>query len=151
MPTEHAPLSSHYVAPRASEIRQVALTSMNISANSDRVIVRALWSGISRGTEKLVFEGRVPESEFERMRAPFQDGSFPYPVKYGYSVAGVVEEGSPDLIGKDGFRFTSASDTFLHARNAVMPLLTACRHAAPFFRPTWRRLTRLGRRSGSRG
>ena len=112
----------YYVAPRASEIRQVALTSMNISANSDRVIVRALWSGISRGTEKLVFEGRVPESEFERMRAPFQDGSFPYPVKYGYSVAGVVEEGSPDLIGRTVFALHPHQTLFSAPRNAVTPL-----------------------------
>ena len=43
--------------------------------------VRALHSGISRGTETLVFRGEVPSSEFERMRAPFQQGAFPAPVK----------------------------------------------------------------------
>ena len=53
----------------------------------------ALHSGISRGTELLVFRGEVPASEFERMRAPFQDGDFPAPVKYGYASVGVVEQG----------------------------------------------------------
>jgi len=112
----------YYVAPRASEIRPASLTSTNIGANSDRVIVRTLWSGISRGTEKLVFEGRVPESEFERMRAPFQEGSFPYPVKYGYSVAGVVEEGPPDLLGRTVFALHPHQTLFSAPRNAVTPL-----------------------------
>src|SRR5215470_14827134 len=60
-------------------------------------IVRALFSGISRGTERLVFDGAVGRSEWERMRGPNQEGSFPFPVKYGYCAAGVVEEGSAEL------------------------------------------------------
>jgi 2-desacetyl-2-hydroxyethyl bacteriochlorophyllide A dehydrogenase len=112
----------YYVAPRTSEIRTVGLTSMSISANSNRVIVRTLWSGVSRGTEKLVFEGRVPESELERMRAPFQEGSFSYPVKYGYSVAGVVEEGPPDLIGRTVFTLHPHQTLFSVPQSAVTPL-----------------------------
>jgi threonine dehydrogenase-like Zn-dependent dehydrogenase len=65
--------------------------------------VRALFGAISRGTESLVFEGRVPESEFRRMRAPHMGGGFPFPVKYGYSVVGVVELGDPGLIGRTVF------------------------------------------------
>ena len=61
------------------------------------VLVRALYSGISRGTESLVFAGRVPPSEYERMRAPFQDGAFPAPIKYGYASVGIVEAGAPEL------------------------------------------------------
>jgi threonine dehydrogenase-like Zn-dependent dehydrogenase len=57
------------------------------------VRIRARYGAVSRGTERLVFEGRVPESEFERMRAPFMDGTFPYPVKYGYATVGTVDEG----------------------------------------------------------
>ena len=55
--------------------------------------VATLYSGISRGTERLVFEGRVPESEFVRMKAPFQEGSFPFPIKYGYSNVARITEG----------------------------------------------------------
>ena len=55
--------------------------------------MRTRWTGISRGTESLVLSGEVPESECDRMRAPFQSGSFPFPVKYGYLNVGVVEEG----------------------------------------------------------
>src|SRR5688572_11860124 len=59
------------------------------------LLIRAEYSGISRGTEALVFGGHVPVSEYSRMRAPFQAGEFPGPIKYGYSSAGVVEDGDP--------------------------------------------------------
>ena len=63
------------------------------------VRVRGVTSGISRGTEALVFAGRVPESEWGRMRGPHQEGGFPFPVKYGYAMAGVVEDGPADWVG----------------------------------------------------
>src|SRR5262245_48677783 len=56
--------------------------------------VRAIVSGISRGTERTVFEGRVPESEYQRMRCPYQEGEFPFPVKYGYAMVGLTAEGT---------------------------------------------------------
>jgi threonine dehydrogenase-like Zn-dependent dehydrogenase len=65
--------------------------------------VRALVSAISRGTESLVFHGRIPESEWQRMRCPFQEGDFPFPVKYGYALVGVVEEGPVERIGEQVF------------------------------------------------
>jgi threonine dehydrogenase-like Zn-dependent dehydrogenase len=68
-----------------------------------QVGVRALRSGISRGTETLVLRGGVPVSERERMRAPFQEGDFPGPVKYGYLSVGVVEDGEPALVGRTVF------------------------------------------------
>ena len=67
------------------------------------VVVRALFSGVSRGTEALVFQGRVPASEHERMRAPFQAGAFPAPVKYGYASIGTVEQGPESLKGRTVF------------------------------------------------
>ncbi len=69
----------------------------------DEVVVRTLHSAISRGTESLVFRGGVPESERVRMRAPFQDGDFPGPVKYGYLNVGLVEEGPRRLRGRTVF------------------------------------------------
>jgi len=83
-------------APGRGEIRTEPLAP----PASGEVQVRTLYSGISRGTESLVFRGRVPPSEFERMRAPFQGGRFPAPVKYGYASVGEVEEGPPDLKGR---------------------------------------------------
>ncbi len=67
------------------------------------VLVRTLCSGISRGTETLVFRGGVPASQHEAMRAPFQEGEFPGPVKYGYLNVGLVEQGPPELLGKTVF------------------------------------------------
>ncbi len=77
------------VAPGRAELREADLPP----PAEGQVRVRALMSGISRGTEKLVFEGRVPESEWQRMRCPFQEGDFPFPVKYGYALVGQTAEG----------------------------------------------------------
>jgi threonine dehydrogenase-like Zn-dependent dehydrogenase len=66
-------------------------------------LVRTLFTAVSRGTEALVFNGKVPHSEHERMRAPFQAGDFPGPVKYGYSNVGVVEQGPAELRGRRVF------------------------------------------------
>ena len=72
-------------------------------AAEGQALARALVSGISRGTESLVFHGRVPPGERERMRCPLQEGAFPYPVKYGYAMVAVVEAGPPELIGRRVF------------------------------------------------
>ncbi len=69
------------------EIRKVSI----LGPGADEVTVRATFSGISRGTESLVFNGLVPVTQYEQMRCPFQDGRFPGPVKYGYASVGVVE------------------------------------------------------------
>jgi threonine dehydrogenase-like Zn-dependent dehydrogenase len=69
----------------------------------DEVLVRTLFSGISRGTEALVFRGGVPSSQYGVMRAPYQEGDFPGPVKYGYLNVGFVEEGPPELRGRTVF------------------------------------------------
>lgn len=83
-------------APGRGEIRGEALRP----PADNEVVIRALYSGISRGTEALVFGGRVPPSEWDRMRAPFQEGHFPAPVKYGYSMVGRVERGPDALTGR---------------------------------------------------
>ncbi|MDN5385443.1 zinc-binding alcohol dehydrogenase [Streptomyces sp. LB8] len=86
-------------SPGHGEIRRVDLPE---PAEGD-VVVRALYSGVSRGTETLVFRGQVPASQHTVMRAPFQEGDFPGPVKYGYLNVGVVEEGPEDLVGRTVF------------------------------------------------
>jgi NADPH:quinone reductase-like Zn-dependent oxidoreductase len=87
------------VAPGKAEIRAEPVAPLA----AGEVRVRAVGSALSRGTERLVFAGKVPESEFERMRAPFMSGIFPFPVKYGYAMVGRVEEGPADLKGRLGF------------------------------------------------
>ena len=86
-------------APGRGEIRPVALPD----PGPDDVVVRALVSGISRGSEMLVFEGGVPPGQYDAMRAPFQEGDFPGPVKYGYLNVGQVEQGPAELCGRTVF------------------------------------------------
>lgn len=88
-----------YVAPGRCELRT---ESLGLLAD-DELRVRTCFSGVSRGTERLVCAGEVPISEWQRMRAPFQIGDFPFPVKYGYACAGVVEAGPDDLVGSPVF------------------------------------------------
>jgi len=85
--------------PGRGQIRPVTLPD----PGPDDVLVRTLRTGVSRGTETLVFGGHVPESQHATMRAPFQEGDFPGPVKYGYLNVGVVERGPDDLLGKTVF------------------------------------------------
>lgn len=86
-------------SPDHGEIRDVELPA----PGEGEVLVRSLWSGVSRGTETLVFRGGVPVSQYAAMRAPFQEGDFPGPVKYGYLNVGVVEEGPDALVGRTVF------------------------------------------------
>lgn len=91
-------------------------------ADTSEVLVRSLYSGISRGTESLIFNGAVPPSEFERMRGPHMQGNFPFPVKYGYSSVSVVEGGPEDLIGKTVFCLHPHQDFFVTNVDMVTPL-----------------------------
>src|SRR2546423_111554 len=86
-------------APGCGEIRPVTLPE----PGRDDVLVRTLRSGVSRGTETLVFRGGVPVDQYAAMRAPFQEGEFPGPVKYGYLNVGVVEQGPAELRGRTVF------------------------------------------------
>ncbi len=86
----------------------------------DDVLVRTLYSGISRGTEALVFRGGVPASQHRMMRAPFQDGEFPGPVKYGYLNVGLVEQGPPALVGRTVFCLYPHQDRYVVPAAAVV-------------------------------
>ena len=105
-------------APGHGEIRAQALPP---AAPGD-VLVHALYSGISRGTEALVFQGRVPESEYTRMRAPFQQGDFPAPLQYGYASVGRVVEGPAALLGRDVFCLYPHQDRYRVPGARVVPL-----------------------------
>lgn len=104
-----------YEAPGSAAVRDGA-------PGEGPVRVRSLWSGISRGTERLVFEGRVPASERERMRAPMQEGAFPFPVKYGYANVGRVTEGPEDLLGRTVFALAPHQVEFRTAPERVTPV-----------------------------
>ena len=105
-----------YTAPRTVETRSHRLSQLL----PGWLTIETHYSAISRGTEQLIWHGAVPESEWQRMRAPFQDGDFPFPVKYGYSAAGVVIDGPPEWIGANTFSLYPHQDVFaVPATNAI--------------------------------
>src|SRR5471030_1465605 len=107
-----------YSAPGIADIRPEALAP----PAADEVRVRALFGVVSRGTEALVLAGRVPVSEFERMRVPFMAGSFPFPVKYGYAMVGRVERGPAELQGRLVFALHPHQSVFTVPAEAVVPI-----------------------------
>jgi threonine dehydrogenase-like Zn-dependent dehydrogenase len=106
------------VAPGRGALREETLPARG----ADDVLVRAVASGISRGTESLVFTGRVPESQYRAMRCPFQAGDFPAPVKYGYASVGVVEAGPAALVGRRVFALHPHQDHYVVPADAVVLL-----------------------------
>lgn len=118
-PSSSVPAQACWVVqPGLAEIRVETLPPVPEGS----VRVRTLHSGVSRGTEGLVFRGEVPASEAQRMRAPFQVGEFPGPVKYGYVSVGVVEVGPPELFGREVFCLHPHQTVFQVPATAVVPL-----------------------------
>jgi NADPH:quinone reductase-like Zn-dependent oxidoreductase len=107
-----------YCGPGRVEIRQESIAA----PKADEIRVRALYSAISRGTETLVFGGKVPTSEFGRMRAPFMAGDFPFPVKYGYAIVGRIEGGADRLRGKTVFALHPHQSLFNIPASAIVEL-----------------------------
>lgn len=104
--------------PGHGEVRSETLTA----PNPNEALVRTLYTGVSRGTESLVFRGEVPPSQYQAMRAPFQQGDFPAPVKYGYCNVGVVEAGPESLRGQTVFCLYPHQDRYVVPATAVTPI-----------------------------
>ncbi|MET7458452.1 zinc-binding alcohol dehydrogenase [Streptomyces sp. NPDC005574] len=104
--------------PGHGEIRDIQIPD----PAEDEVLVRSLWSGVSRGTETLVFRGGVPGSQHTAMRAPFQEGDFSGPVKYGYLNVGQVEEGPAELVGRTVFCLYPHQTRYVVPATAVTPV-----------------------------
>jgi NADPH:quinone reductase-like Zn-dependent oxidoreductase len=120
---ERREIASHMTTPRAlwitgpgrAELRPAALVEGEVE-------VETLYSGISRGTEALVFRGEIPESEWTRMRCPLQEGEFPFPVKYGYAAVGIVRRGPSRLEGRTVFVLHPHQDRFAAPEAMAIPL-----------------------------
>ena len=106
------------IAPGVAELRSEILPART----PDQVLARMLASGISRGTERLVLAGRVPESQWGVMRCPLQAGDFPFPVKYGYSAVARITEGPAALQGKRVFCLHPHQDIFLAPAAMCVPI-----------------------------
>lgn len=103
------------VAPGIAELRPCRLDPA-----PGQAVVTTLFSGISRGTERLVLQGRVPQAEQDRMRAPMQEGEFPFPVKYGYCAVGRVTAGP--MAGQAVFALHPHQDRFACDPATLVPL-----------------------------
>ena len=108
------------MTPRALWCISPDRTELRSASAGEGIAVRALFSGISRGTERLVLAGRVPPGEQARMRAPFQEGDFPFPVKYGYASVGLATEGA--LAGRPVFALFPHQDAYRLPEDALIPL-----------------------------
>ena len=106
------------LAPGRCEIREETLPPRA----TDQALVRTLVTGVSRGTERLVLAGRVPDSQHAAMRAPLQQGDFPFPVKYGYAAVGLVEDGPDALRGRRVFCLHPHQDRFLAPAAMCIPV-----------------------------
>lgn len=106
------------IAPGVAELRTHDLPA----PAPDQALVVTRASAISRGTERLVFTGRVPESQWPAMRAPLQQGDFPFPVSYGYAAAGVVQAGPAALLGQRVFCLHPHHDAFLAPAAMCIPI-----------------------------
>jgi len=106
------------VAPGRGEIRAETLRA----PAPGEALVETLASGISRGTESLVFSGRVPASQHAAMRCPLQEGAFTFPVKYGYSAVGIVRDGPEALIGRRVFCLAPHQTRFLAPAAMLAPV-----------------------------
>jgi threonine dehydrogenase-like Zn-dependent dehydrogenase len=95
--------------PGAGEFRPVPLPH----PGPGDALVRTLFTGVSRGTEALVMRGQVPVSEWDRMRSPFQEGDFSFPVKYGYLNVGIVEQGPRQMLGRTVFSLFPHQSAFV--------------------------------------
>ncbi len=102
-----------YVAAGEAELRPESIRA----PAPGEVTVRALFGAVSRGTERLVFRGAVPPSEYQRMRGPHMAGAFPFPVKYGYATVGRVETG--ELAGQVVFALHPHQSAFTIALDAL--------------------------------
>jgi NADPH:quinone reductase-like Zn-dependent oxidoreductase len=117
-PAENTAEALWYVGPQRAELRPEPVPP----PGAGEIRVRALHGAISRGTEGLIFAGRVPESEFERMRGPRMGGAFPFPVKYGYAVVGRVEAGAEHPAGRLVFALHPHQTVFTLPADSVTPL-----------------------------
>jgi threonine dehydrogenase-like Zn-dependent dehydrogenase len=105
-------------SPGQAEIRPITVPP----PGPEEVLVRTVHTAISRGTECLVFRGEVPPGQYQAMRAPFQEGCFPGPVRYGYLNVGVVEAGPPSLLGRTVFCLYPHQTRYVVPASAVVPV-----------------------------
>ncbi|MEV7661336.1 zinc-binding alcohol dehydrogenase [Paenarthrobacter sp. NPDC089316] len=120
IPREHVHQATAYWVTKSGdgELRPESIEN----PKEEEALVRTLYSGVSRGTERVVHEGRVPERVADLMQAPHQEGEFPGPVKYGYLSVGVVEQGPEEWVGKTIFSLHPHQDFYVVPTSQLTPI-----------------------------
>jgi len=113
-----ATLALWHMAPGRSELRPAQVGQ----PGEGELLIRALTSGLSRGTERLVRQGRVPASQYAAMRCPMQEGEFGFPIKYGYASVGLVEAGPTDWVGRRVFALHPHQSRYLAPIGLCTPI-----------------------------
>src|SRR5246500_5303880 len=102
-----------HTAPRCVEIRELPAPR----PAAGEVLVRTLSSGISGGTERLVYRGEVPADLALDDTIDALGGTFSYPFAYGYACVGEVAES-----GQAVFAFHPHQDVFAARADDLIPL-----------------------------
>lgn len=83
-----------FVAPEEAEV----VTEDIPPPAADQVRVRTRYSAISPGTERLVYQGQVPNDlAADASIEAFEGEDFSFPISYGYACVGVVEAVGTDV------------------------------------------------------
>ena len=119
-----------HTAPRCVEIRELPTPQ----PAPGEVLVRTVCSGISGGTERLVYRGEVPAESALDDTIDALGGAFTYPFSYGYACVGEVAES-----GQAVFAFHPHQDVFV-ARAGTLPILPPVRQRTGLLQdPSWGR------------
>ena len=102
----------YFQAPRRIEIRDQDVSE----PGEGEVRIETDLSGISAGTELLLYRGQLPGGTILDEALPSLSGKVDYPLAYGYAVIGrVVAQGTGvgDLLGRRVFAFETHRSAFL--------------------------------------
>ncbi|HWN99800.1 MAG TPA: zinc-binding dehydrogenase [Blastocatellia bacterium] len=92
---ERPAVSVWFTSPRTVELRAASARP----PSSGEVRIEALYSGISHGSEMMVYRGEVPPGLALDATLPTLQGSCTFPVKYGYASVGRVVDIGSDVSG----------------------------------------------------
>jgi 2-desacetyl-2-hydroxyethyl bacteriochlorophyllide A dehydrogenase len=111
------------VKPHQVEVREQQLSPLQL----DQILVKNLYSGISAGTEMLVYRGQLPNDiSLDESLSAFESQIISYPLQYGYACVGRIEEVGKNVdaacMGKTVFSFHPHGSHFVSTMDGVIPL-----------------------------
>lgn len=111
-----------FTEPQTVTVEPVAVES----PGPNELLVETTWSGISPGTEMLVYQGAVPDEMAADVTLPTLDGDLSYPTAYGYASVGTVaevgSEVSPAWLDRSVFVFHPHQTRFCTTVEDVVPV-----------------------------